>query len=215
MPLIDLYLFTLSAPIARFLSSLRSALSSNDIIAISKPRFLYIPSTSVDSDILNNTKWDLFLLVRQTAKVSADCTSLISKSYKLTVGVPGKSLAAYPEHNLELLRDAPNVKLTGALDKALATQSKARSSGDNLELSDDLISFMKQMVADGQGSRPISMLNLLRFHDGGRDGYAKYGQGFRGAGGRRGGDAKIVGTVVGKEGAEKSWDEIAFVHYPR
>lgn len=65
------------------------------------------------------------------------------------------------------------------------------------------------------------MLNLLAFKEGMKGEYLKYGEEFaRSIGKRRGGDAKIVGSVIrgdgkkGKEGEEEQWDEIALAHYP-
>lgn len=50
-----------------------------------------------------------------------------------------------------------------------------------------------------------------------KDSYLKYGAAFaKTIGAKRGGNAKIVGTVVDVEGAEKKkeWDEVALAHYP-
>ncbi|KAE8363255.1 hypothetical protein BDV27DRAFT_159009 [Aspergillus caelatus] len=68
------------------------------------------------------------------------------------------------------------------------------------------------------------MLNLLHFNSpGGKDGYYKYGQAFGPVAGRRGGNAKLVGTVIRpdaegetdvKRKGEEGWDEISIVHYP-
>lgn len=69
------------------------------------------------------------------------------------------------------------------------------------------------------------MLNLLSFAPGKKDEYLKYGAEFaKSTGSRRGGEAKIVGSVVhdnnngnGNGNVEeegKGWDEIALAHYP-
>lgn len=71
------------------------------------------------------------------------------------------------------------------------------------------------------------MLNLLAFKEGKKEDYLKYGEEFaRGAGRKRGGEAKIVGSVIhgidgggegmadgGKDGGP-GWDEVALAHYP-
>lgn len=62
------------------------------------------------------------------------------------------------------------------------------------------------------------MLNLLAFKPGMKASYLKYGAAFaESIGSKRGGNAKIVGNVLGcsstKEGT-KEWDEIAIAHYP-
>lgn len=62
------------------------------------------------------------------------------------------------------------------------------------------------------------MLNLLSFKPGLKEEYLKYGAEFaKSIGSRRGGDAKLVGSVIhGNKGSEEGdgWDEIAIAHYP-
>ena len=65
------------------------------------------------------------------------------------------------------------------------------------------------------------MLNLLSFKPGKKADYLRYGGEFaKSIGSRRGGNAKIVGSVIhddeeggGEQGGE-GWDEIALAHYP-
>ena len=66
---------------------------------------------------------------------------------------------------------------------------------------------------------PPSMLNLLSFRPNQHESYKAYGQAFaKDVGSRRGGVAKLVGTVVGSDGRRESedkvWDEVALAHYP-
>jgi hypothetical protein len=68
------------------------------------------------------------------------------------------------------------------------------------------------------------MLNLLAFHPGKKETYLKYGAEFsKSIGSKRGGDAKLVGTVIHEraggnddreEKGNEGWDEIALAHYP-
>lgn len=63
------------------------------------------------------------------------------------------------------------------------------------------------------------MLNLLAFAPGQKENYLKYGAAFASSiGSKRGGDAKIVGSVVEVKGVdggrEEGWDEVAIAHYP-
>jgi hypothetical protein len=61
------------------------------------------------------------------------------------------------------------------------------------------------------------MLNLLAFKPGKKADYLHYGAEFaRSIGSRRGGDAKIVGSVIhdGKNADGDVWDEVALAHYP-
>jgi hypothetical protein len=84
-----------------------------------------------------------------------------------------------------------------------------------------------EMYSRGEnGNGAVSMLNLLAFKEGMKDSYLKYGAEFsRSIGSKRGGEAKIVGSVVSKEGDEgkgdremdagkDGWDEVALAHYP-
>jgi hypothetical protein len=66
------------------------------------------------------------------------------------------------------------------------------------------------------------MLNLLAFKAGRKEDYLRYGAEFaRSIGKRRGGDAKIVGSVIRGKGDHtelrdngEGWDEVALAHYP-
>lgn len=64
------------------------------------------------------------------------------------------------------------------------------------------------------------MLNLLAFVPGKKEEYLKYGAEFaRSIGSKRGGNAKIVGSVIhperqGEDGDGEAWDEVALAHYP-
>jgi len=61
------------------------------------------------------------------------------------------------------------------------------------------------------------MLNLLSFNPepSAREAYKRYGAAFSSSiGSRHGGDAKIVGHVVGGQAKNDGWDEVALAHYP-
>lgn len=88
------------------------------------------------------------------------------------MGIPSALVKRYPEHNAKLIADAPNVTLTGALAKA---QEKVKDDAQNLELSPELLAFMEELTAT-YGDKPVTMLNLLQFREGGKGGYYKYGQ---------------------------------------
>lgn len=67
-----------------------------------------------------------------------------------------------------------------------------------------------------EGKGAVSMLNLLAFREGQKGEYLNYGAEFaKSVGSRRGGTAKIVGTVVRQDGDNgEGWDEVALAHYP-
>lgn len=64
------------------------------------------------------------------------------------------------------------------------------------------------------------MLNFLSFKPDMKHSYLQYGKAFaESIGSKRGGNAKIVGTVVDVDGQRKKegdggWDEVALAHYP-
>jgi hypothetical protein len=127
--------------------------------------------------------------------------------------VPSRLLNDFEVKNKRLLKpekgDVP--ALTGSLDKP-----RISDSAQGLEMSPELRSWIEKdfsTTAEGQGA--VSMLNLLAFKPGMKDSYLHYGSEFaKSIGSRRGGNAKIVGSVI-EEGDEKTgWDEVALAHYP-
>lgn len=73
------------------------------------------------------------------------------------------------------------------------------------------------------GHGAVSMMNLLSFKDGMKESYLKYGAEFsKSIGSKRGGAAKIVGSVVpspssasgSMDAGTDGWDEVALAHYP-
>lgn len=95
-------------------------------------------------------------------------------------------------------------------------------SSQNLELSPDLQSWIQTFYDHGgvSGRSAVSMLNLLSFKPDMKSSYLTYGAAFaESIGSKRGGDAKIVGTIVSENGVDKNgredeWDEVAIAHYP-
>ena len=221
MPLATLHLLRLvtSTTIPAFLQKIYRTPSVTLLLA-SQPQYTVIKPTKLDTNILD-TDFDLLLLLKTPdAALPHSFRPLITVEYKVTVGIPSRILDHYSEHNAKLYADAPNAKLTGALEQA---QKRVRKDAQNLELSPDMLRFMDELTRD-YGNKPVTMLNLLCFNEGGKPSYAKYGQGFKEVAGRRGGDAKLVGNVVSPpEGANEEsdqapqdwWNEFSLVHYPR
>lgn len=223
MPLATLHLLRLRDPfsIPAFIQQLQQSPSISVILA-SKPRYHVIKAAKLDADTLNSA-WDLLLLLQTPdANLPKALRTQVLSEYKLTVGVPSRILKNYPEHNVKLVIEAPNVKLTGALERS---QQQTKKDAQNLELSRDLLQFMEQLTQE-YGDRPVTMLNLLWFTEDGKPSYAKYGQAFKEVAGRRGGDAKLVGNVVpppegtndsrggSKRPSQDWWNEFSLVHYP-
>ena len=133
--------------------------------------------------------------------------------------MPSRLVQDFAARNKRLLNpekdDVP--PLTGALDKA-----RIASSAQDLELSTELLRWVEEFGKE-EGAGAVSMLNLLAFKPDMKSSYLKYGAEFaKSVGSRRGGNAKIVGSVIqpGGAGDGKSgdggdgWDEVALAHYP-
>ncbi|KAL4929170.1 uncharacterized protein BDV17DRAFT_262013 [Aspergillus undulatus] len=222
MPALTLHLLSLtpSTPAQSFVQELRKSTSSKIIVA-SRPRRVIISPTTLDTKTLLSELWDLLLLLQPNGRESPFPPSLsthIKKEYKINVGIPSRLLSTYPERDAELKRTQipKEVPLTGSLDNL-----KDAGKGQNLEVSPELFSFMNEFTK--VHDRPVTMLNLLHFHQpGGKENYYKYGQGFNPVAAKRGGNAKLVGNVIQhppststpSPSAEDWWNEISIVHYP-
>lgn len=174
MPLLTLHLVRLnpSKSVAAFIQDVYATPNLTLILA-SEPRHLVIKPTQLDVSPLTSTRWDLMLLLQSPTSALPDALqSSITSEYKIIVGVPSKLVSRYPDHNAKLIADAPNVRLTGALAKA---QEMVKDSAQSLELSPELLAFMEELTRT-YGDRPVTMLNLLQFHEGGKRSYYKYGQ---------------------------------------
>jgi len=106
-------------------------------------------------------------------------------------------------------------ELTGSLDKPKINDDSAQ----HLELSPELRNWIEDFSTE-EGKGAVSMLNLLAFKPGLKSEYLKYGAEFaKSVGKRRGGNAKIVGSVIHDQKGDsedygEGWDEIALAHYP-
>ena len=94
-------------------------------------------------------------------------------------------------------------ELTGSLDKPKINDDSAQ----DLELSPELRNWIEDFsTKEGKGA--VSMLNLLAFKPGLKSEYLKYGAEFaKSAGRRRGGNAKIVGSVIHSDSGGKGGDD--------
>ncbi|KAL9117000.1 MAG: hypothetical protein Q9187_006467, partial [Circinaria calcarea] len=170
MPLLTLSLLRLHNPPDKA-SLLRTLSSIPDFLVLaSEPRYSVIRPSKIDVSILTATPWDLLLLLHGPIPISVQY--LIAAEYTVTAGIPSRLLSTYPSRNAKLLAEAPNVKLTGALEKA---QERVKDSAQNLELSPDLLRFMDELTAE-YGEKPVTMLNLLNFKREGKGAYYRYGQ---------------------------------------
>ncbi|KAI9711787.1 MAG: hypothetical protein M1820_001932 [Bogoriella megaspora] len=212
MPLHTFHLLRLSPSTSptQFLTLLRSEASSTIIILASRPQFLVISPTSLDISTFTHKPWDLLLLLQpsspSTPYIPLSLRPHIIDEYTLHVGIPSRIANTYPAKNASLQSTSPTAPLTNSLFKPIL-----HPSSQNLTLSPSLSTLASSFEKTHAG--PVTQLNLLRFQPSGKESYATYGREFVRVAGKRGGDAKIVGSVIQKEG-EEGWDEISLVHYP-
>lgn len=220
MPLCTLHLLSLSTPLPDFLAALSAAaLPAPPLTTARVVRWIITP-TRLSADPLLSRTWDLLLILpTPDTSLPPALSARISARWTLTFGMPRALLAGYAAKNARLLRDA-GPPLTRALDDSTPT-----TSAQSLELSGELLDWMREFgERETGGGRAVSMLNLLAFRAGRKDEYLAYGAAFAaGVGSRRGGVAKVVGTVVGDGGGsgvgeggdgKRVWDEVALAHYP-
>lgn len=228
MPLCTIHLLSLHAttpnPLLTFLSTLQS--TTLQTLVISKViRWIILPTTlSTDALLAQNIHWDLLLILPSTSDLlPPNLQKLVKHQWTVTAGIPSRLIQDFRAKNRKILHPDPSEvpKLSGALD-----DPKIAQSAQGLELSPELQEWIKRFSVNGgkEGQGAVSMLNLLSFKDGMKEEYLKYGKAFaESIGVKRGGNAKIVGTVVDVNGTKKTadaqegeglWDEIALAHYP-
>ena len=217
MPLATVHLIALAknATIPSYLHALKAA-GAKPLVVSRAIRWIIKPEKLSVSKLLN-TNWDLLIITLSATPLPPEClrSDSVAEHWSISAGVPGSLVNSFHERNKRLLQpqqgDVP--ALTGSLSKP-----RKASSSQGLELSDALLQWSKDFKL-GQGA--VSMLNLLAFHPGkeAHDSYLRYGKAFaESIGSKRGGNAKVVGKVVPKQGTDGEdqdcWDEIALAHYP-
>lgn len=217
MPICTVRLLSLTATLPVFLQALRAAYpdpSTAPLVTSRVIRWIITPTTlSVDPLLTQTPPWDILLITRGDASpLPEPLTRHIGAAFTLQAGVPSALVTQFPATNARLLhpRSGDVPALTGALDKP-----RIAASAQNLEFTEDIRAWMHAW--DPRGDKgAVSMLNLLAFNEGMHAEYLKYGKAFgESIGRRRGGVAKVVGRVVGAQGAEaQGWDEVALAHYP-
>jgi hypothetical protein len=214
MPICTIHLLSLNVPLPQFLAAV--AKSTTTPLTIGRVvRWIITPTTlSVDELLRRVDQWDLLLIMPNQDGLPEDLRALVRDEWIVKAGIPSRLLKDFHSKNERLLHplagDVPS--LTGALDSPRPT-----GSAQELELSKELRKWI-DTFGQQEGHGAVSMLNLLAFKDGMKEEYLKYGKAFaESIGIRRGGLAKIVGTVIGvssSPGGVKEWDEIALAHYP-
>lgn len=214
MPVCTLHLLSLTVPIPDFLSKI-STIGVKPLTIARVVRWVILPtSTSTDKLLARNIHWDVLLTLPNADALPADLQQLVKHQFSVQAGVPSRLLQDFQSKNKRLLYPQPNdvPTLTGSLDNP-----RVASSSQALELSPELRKWIAEFGKE-EGKGAVSMLNLLAFKPGRKEEYLKYGAEFaKSIGSKRGGNAKIVGSVIhGKQGAEEGdgWDEVAIAHYP-
>jgi len=205
-----------NASIPNFLWTLRSHENTFKPLVISRVvRWIILPTTLSTGPLLaQNIHWDLLLILPSTDLLPRQLQDLVQHQWAVRAGIPSRLLQDFDKKNEKLLKpkkeDVP--PLTGSLDKP-----RIASSAQGLEFSPELREWISGFGKTEQGSSAVSMLNLLAFKPGLKEEYLKYGAEFaKSIGSKRGGNAKIVGTVIhgGEKDGGEGWDEVALAHYP-
>ncbi|KAF4534209.1 uncharacterized protein LTHEOB_12986 [Lasiodiplodia theobromae] len=253
MPLCTLHLLALTPttngddPLPTFLSALREATTASNSppLTIARPlRWIITPTTF--STALTQHTWDLLLILPTASPALPGAPgaldALVAARWSVSFGVPARVLDGFAARNERLLRpregDVPvlteggGVVGEGGVGVGGGGGLLMAKSAQGLELSGELLDWVREFGGGGAGgggrgsSCAVSMLNLLAFREGRKGEYLKYGKAFaEDVGRKRGGVAKIVGTVVedggglgvgegvGEKG-KRVWDEVALAHYP-
>ncbi|CAD6449053.1 e50c3034-8dd5-4921-a55a-3aaf44e20837 [Sclerotinia trifoliorum] len=213
MPACTLRLLSLAVAIPEFLSAL-SKTSVTPLTIGRVVRWIVLPtSISIDPLLARNIHWDILMILPNTDVLPSSLQNLIIHQWQVTAGVPSRLIQDFTSKNEKLLKSQPEdiPPLTGRLNEHSTT-----SSAQALELSPPLLEWIKTFSKQ-EGRGAVSMLNLLAFQPGLKEQYLKYGVEFaKSIGSKRGGVAKIVGTVIHEGNSEEGseWDEVALAHYP-
>lgn len=222
MPLCTLHLLALHNTTPNPLSTFLSALKSSPIkpLVVSRViRWIILPANiSTEHLLARNITWDLLLILPSTDELPSGIAKLVQHHWSVTAGVPSRLTKDFAKTNEKLLHpDTGTLPPLGPPSSA----KKTTQSSQNLELSADLNAWIDSFVESSSkvGRGAVSMFNLLAFHPGKKDQYLKYGAAFaESIGSRHGGNAKMVGNVIGVNGRREreagEWDEIALAHYP-
>jgi hypothetical protein len=214
MPVCTVHLLSLNLPLSQFLGGLSK--SGTAPLTVGRVvRWIITPTKiSVGPLLREDAKWDVLLIMPNTDGLPQGLKAMVRKEWTVRAGVPSRLLQDFAAKNERLLYPRPGEipPLTGALDSP-----RKADTAQSLELSDELYGWIRTF-GEQEGRGAVSMLNLLAFKDGMKDDYLKYGKAFaESIGSRRGGTAKIVGTVIDVSSSPngvREWDEIALAHYP-
>jgi hypothetical protein len=214
MPVCAIHLVSLSVPVTQFLTALSKS-SVSPLTVGRVVRWIITPTQISAKELLaSDARWDLLIVLPNADDLPVELNSMVRRKWTVKAGIPSRILQDFTAKNERLLhpRKGDVQPLTGALEKP-----RMAKSAQALELSAELREWI-----EGAGRREVpgavSMLNLLAFKDGMKEEYLKYGKAFaESIGARRGGTAKIVGSVIDVSSSPKGvkeWDEVAIAHYP-
>lgn len=219
MPLATVHLLALSqnTTVPSYLTSLAQT-PCKPLVTSHVLRWIITPTT-LSKNVLLNISWDLLLIVPANTPLPASHLSdnLITAHWSITAGIPRSITDSFTQRNPSLLHPDPS-----SIPPLTTSAKKLASSPQGLELTPELLDWKNPAAADPSTASPVSMLNLLAFHPTpeARESYMRYGKAFaESIGSKRGGNAKVVGKVVGAQGAsasedEEGWDEVALAQYP-
>lgn len=209
MPGCTLHLLSLApdATIPKFLSRLQSHPDVEVLLASKVIRWVILPTKLSVQELLHPKKaYDLFIVTHGTGPLPVSISEETICHWSVPAGIPSRLTTDFAAKNEKLLHPKNKLSLTGALDNP-----RISKDSQDLSLSPELRRWVDTFSKEA-GRGAVSMLNLLAFSPNMKDSYLVYGKAFaESIGARRGGNAKLVGNVLGKQ---DGWDEIAVAHYP-
>jgi hypothetical protein len=209
MPGCILHLVSLApeTTIPKFLSRLQSHPDVQVLLASKVIRWVILPTKLSVQELLHPRKpYDLFIVTHGTTVMPAAILEETICHWSIPAGIPSRLTTDFAAKNDKLLHPKDKLPLTGALDNP-----RLSKNSQDLSLSPELQQWVSSFSKEA-GRGAISMLNLLAFAPNMKNSYLTYGKAFaESIGAKRGGRAKLVGNVLGKQ---DGWDEIAVAHYP-
>ena len=211
MPLCTVQLVALNVNLEEFVKQIKH--QKHQPLVLAKVIRWIITPTVLSADRLLQQRWDILVIYSGTLGLSEELRTLTKDIFTVQAGVPSTIVNSFTETNERLLYPKQVPDLTGSLNRP-----RVAESAQNLEFTTELHSWLQ--IWDPDDSKgAVSMLNLLAFKPGMHDEYLKYGKAFsESIGSRRGGIAKVVGRVTGKDegvaSGKAAWEELALAHYP-
>lgn len=212
---VTLHLLSLKIPVTAFLKHLLR-LSPPPLLAAQVTTWIH-PPKSIDMNPIATEHWDILLVSEGMKTLPSVVTENVCVTWSITAKVPTEIVEGFAVRNARMLRVNPTDELPIPRN---GSQQRTSQGAVTLSLSPELETWSRSFMASPDGSKPVTMLNLLAYAS--KEKYLKYIKAFsEGAGANYGGAAKMIGEVMtsnpeheGRGDVVDEWDDIALVQYP-